>query len=418
MKTSKSKSLLIKQVTVVDERSPYHNSVVDIHYKNGKIENIAKQLDEKVDETIDAAGACISPAWIDCFVDLANPGFEYRETLQSGVAAAMAGGFGTLLLTPNNQPSTTTAAEVQSIHRMVEHLPIQIKVIGAISKGIEGKELAEMQDMHHAGAVAFSDGWKPVQQDQLLLKALEYVKALQAPIIQVPIHNGLTAGGLMNEGINSVQIGMASMPAMSEEIMIHRDILLAQYTNSPIHITGVTTKKGIELIKKAKKDKIKVTCSVSPYHLLWTDDMLTSYNSLYKVNPPLRTAEDVKALVEGLTNGTIDCISAHHRPYSWDEKTKEFEYTKFGMAAIEVLWPMLLKAAPTVTMEQWAQLLYRNPNKIFLGQDIHIDKGAVGTFTLYDNHTNWQINATSKKSLAYNVPCMNTTLIGKARLIY
>lgn len=418
MNTTKVKSYLIKNVMVIDPNSDHHQSTIDLYYKNGVIIDIGKNLDYKAEQTIEAAGKYISAAWIDCFVDLANPGFEYRETLSSGINAAIAGGIGTIMLTPNNQPATTTAAEVISIKRITEQAPINIEIIGAVSKGVEGKELAEMHDMSQAGAIAFSDGWKPVQQDQLLLKALEYVKAMNKPIIQVPIHQQLTAGGLMNEGVNSVQIGMASMPAMAEEVIIYRDIALAQYADTHIHITGVSTKKGLELIKKAKKDKVKISCSVSPYHLLWTDDILTSYNALYKVNPPLRSNEDVKALVEGLTNGTIDAISSHHRPYNWDEKTKEFEYTKFGMAALEVTWPMLLQAAPKVSMDQWVNLLHNNPNELFINKKEVIAKDAEMQLTLFDNTTLWKNTNTSKQSLAHNVPLLDAQLTGKAKLIF
>jgi dihydroorotase len=293
---------------------------------------------------------------------------------------------------------------------------VKLHVMGAVSQQIEGKTLAEMMEMYDAVAVAFSDGWKPIQNAGLLQKALEYVKAFEGVVVQLPLMASL-ADGLMNEGVHSVQYGMPGIPNIAETLLVHRDIELARYTQSKLHISGITTAESLSLIKKAKKEGVQVTCSVTPYHLLFTDEALKQYNSLFKVDPPLRTEKDRKALIKGLEDGSIDCIAVHHKPQDWDAKVKEFEYAKSGMASMDVAWPMLLAAAPNVSGERWVDLLANNIADIFNLPKTTIEEGAAGVWTLFDTDTQWTLNKNTVKSRAYNIPLINTEVKGKASVI-
>src|SRR5690606_4103937 len=290
----------------------------------------------------------VSPGWVDVLADYCDPGYEHKETIESGLNAAAAGGFADVLITPNTYPVIGSKSVLDYVKKKSAYHKVNLQVIGALSKQAEGKELAEMIDMQRAGALAFSDGWKPVQDAGLMLKALEYVKAFKGIIIQVPVEAALSAGGLMHEGELSVKLGMPGIPAMAEHIMVYRDLELLRYTKSRLHFSGVSTLAALDLIRQAKKENLDVSCSVTPYHLLFTDEAVQKYESVFKVSPPLRNEAERKALIKAVMDGTIDCIATHHRPQDWDGKAKEFEYAGYGMIGQETCLPMLLAAAPKV----------------------------------------------------------------------
>lgn len=409
-------SMLIKNVSIADTASGFNGKVLDIYIEKGIIKKIGKNLKEKPQQVIEAKGKYLSPGWISLMADFAEPGYEHRETIDSGLNAAANGGFAQVILVPNTDPCIANKSTVEFVQQRAAGHKVRLNVLGAVSQKLEGKNLAEMMEMYYAGAKAFSDGWKPVQNAGLLQKALEYVKAFDGLVVQLPLMASL-ADGLMNEGENSVKFGMPGIPNIAESLFVHRDIELARYTGSKLHISGITTADSLALIKKAKKDGVQVTCSVTPYHLLFTDAELVSYNSLFKVDPPLRTEKDRKALIKALEDGTIDCIAVHHKPQDWDAKVKEFEYATSGMAAMEVAWPMLLKAAPNVSPERWADLCSNNIARIFKLDTATVAEGAAAHFTLFDTTTSWTLQTEDAKSMAYNIPLSGTQLEGKAVLI-
>lgn len=409
-------SILIKNVSVADPGSPYNGKVLDILIEKGKLKKLGESLKDKAAQTIEGKGKFLSPGWIGLMADLSEPGNEHKETIQTGLAAAANGGFAQVVLVPNTDPSISNKSIVEFVQRSAAGNKVALKVMGAVSRQLEGKTLAEMMEMYQSGAVAFSDGWKPVQNAGLMQKALEYVKAFDGLIVQLPLMNSL-ADGLMNEGENSVQLGMPGIPNIAESLMVHRDIELARYTGSRLHISGITTAESLALIKKAKKEGVQVTCSVTPYHILFTDAELSKYNSLFRVDPPLRTEKDRKAMVKGLEEGIIDCIALHHRPQDWDAKVKEFEYASSGMASMEVAWPMLLKAAPNVSAERWADLLSNNIASIFKLKRSGIEEGSDANFTLFDQRTEWTLSRAEARSMAFNIPLIDISLKGKATLI-
>lgn len=406
---------LIKQIKIVDPASKFHEEVMDILVDNGKISKIAKNIEQQDNIAIITGEKLIlTSGWVDVFADFSEPGFEHKETISSGLKAAQNGGFKHVFIVPNTSPTIQNKSTIDFILNQSKTSTNNIYPIGALSKNIEGKEIAEMLDMHHAGAIAFSDGWSAVQNPQLLLKSLEYVKAFDGIIIQLPVNAALSAGGLMNEGFNSVRFGMPGIPNIAESLQVHRDIELAKYTQSKLHFTGISTKESIALIRNAKADGIQITCSVTPYHLLFTDDNLETYDSVFKVNPPLRSEEDRQALIAAVLDGTIDCIASHHRSHEWDSKAKEFEYTAYGMNTLETTFSMVLKAIPNITALQLANLMSLNAKSIFkISQNSNINVGS-DDFTIVDFDKEWTYDSTSSFSLGKNSPLFNNNLKGKA----
>jgi dihydroorotase len=407
--------VLIKKATILCADSPYHLLQKDILITNGVIEKIASNIvADKKYSIISGKDIFVSNGWVDVFADFADPGFEHKETLQSGMEAALAGGYSDVMILPNTQPTISNKSSVEYVLHQTKNNAVCVHVIGAVSKQIEGTHLAEMIDMHHSGAVAFSDGKLPIQNSGLLLKALQYVKKFDGTIIQMPIDDALTKHGLMNEGVMSTQLGMQGKMDMAEHLMVHRDIELLRYTNSKLHISGVSTAKGIDCIKQAKKEKLNITCSVTPYHLLYTENELHDYNSNYKVNPPLRTEADRKALLAAVADGTIDCIATHHTPHEWDAKHIEFEYAKYGMMGLETTLPQLLSIPNSkIKIEKWIELLTTNPRKIFglAPQTIAVNSDAC--LTVFSTSETMDYNDKTKKSKGTNSPLLGQTLTGK-----
>ncbi|MCW3120568.1 MAG: dihydroorotase [Flavipsychrobacter sp.] len=404
----------IRKARVIDPQSNYHDKVVDLLVEDGVIKNIAATIKSDADVVIAAKGLCVSPGWVDVFADYREPGFEHKETIASGLAAAAAGGFTDVLLAPNTQPSLSSKSIIQYVSGKAKGHATSLHPLGAATQNTEGKELAEMLDMRQHGAVAFSDGWKPVQNAGLMLKALEYVKAFDGTLIQIPVDAALSAGGLMNEGITSTGLGMAGIPPLAETLIVHRDIELVRYTGSQLHITGISTAASVDMIRKAKKQGLKITCSVTPYHLALTDESLNTYDSAFKVSPPLREESDRLALIKGLKDGTIDCIASHHRPHEWDAKAKEFEYAADGMAVQEstfnILWDTLKEY---ITIDRLAEAMSTIPRDIFGLPSPEIKKGNKACLTLFTTVDDNTLALHDVKSASKNNPFIGKKLSGK-----
>jgi dihydroorotase len=406
--------VLIKQAKIVDSQSDFHNKVVDILIEKGKIKTISPSIDANADHIIEGKDLCISPGWVDIFADYREPGFEQKETIASGLNAAAAGGFTHVFVTPNTNPVVSTKSIVEFVLRKATGHLVNLSPLGAISKDVEGKNLAEMLDMHSHGAIAFTDGWKPVQNANLMLKALEYVKAFDGILLQLPVENSLSAGGLMNEGEMSTRLGMAGIPEMAETLLLHRDIELLKYTGSKLHVTGISTAESVAMIRKAKASALDITCSVTPYHLALTEDTLSGYSSMYKVTPPLRSEADRQALIAGLKDGTIDCIATHHRPQDWDAKTKEFEYAADGMNLQEITFPVLWNALQNdVDIETLLNALGKNARHIFGLGTSAIKEGDTAELTIFTTIGTHTVAKENIVSASDNSPFIGETLNGK-----
>ncbi|MFT3947763.1 MAG: dihydroorotase [Agriterribacter sp.] len=404
-------TILIRKAKISHPGSTANGQVKDILITSGNISKIGDNITDKADTVIEQEGLHVSPGWIDIFSNFNDPGFEFKETLETGANAAAAGGYTHVLILPNTNPAVHSKSQVEYIKEKSRTLPVNIHPIGAISKNVEGKDLAEMYDMFSSGAMAFSDGTKPVQSSGLLLKALQYVKAFDGIVIQMPDDKSIGTYGLVNEGIISTRLGLPGKPAIAEEMMVARDIELAAYTESKLHFTGISSKKSLALIQKAKDNGLKVSCSVTPYHLFFSDEDLMGYDTNLKVNPPLRTADHVQALKDAVNNGQVDCIATHHFPQEWDGKVCEFEYAAYGMTGLETAYGAA--GAVGVTTDRWITLCALNPRSIFSLTQTGISEGEVADLTLFNPSTSYTFSEKDIRSKSKNSPFIGKTLKGK-----
>lgn len=405
--------ILIRQAILADPASLKNGQVTDILVSDGIISRIARGLNEAADEIIEGEALVAAPGFTDIFSHFTDPGFEHRETLASGSAAAAAGGYTRVLTLPNTLPVTDSKSQVEYISRSDASLPVTLHPLGAITRGVEGKTLAEMYDMRNSGAVAFTDGTMPVQSPGIFLKALQYVKAFGGTLVQVPLDKSIGAGGLINEGIVSTRLGLPGLPSLSEEIMIKRDIDLLRYTQSKLHLTGVSTAKGFELIAHAKKEGLDISCSVTPYHLFFCDEDLQTYDTNLKVNPPLRSRADMMAARKAVADGVVDCIASHHLPQNWDEKTCEFEYAKNGMISLQTCFAAVNHVMPDLGDARLVSLFSVNARTLFALETPCIREGAVAECTLFTRAGKTLLRRENNRSKSFNSPFAGRELNGK-----
>lgn len=407
--------ILIQQVTITDPSSPFNGTQQDVLIESGTIRDIQPAISAEADKVITGSQLHLSPGWVDVFAHFADPGYEYKETLETGARAAAAGGYTDVFVIPNTKPVIDSKTQAEYISQKSRYLPVTVHPIGAISKGAEGKDLAEMYDMRTSGAVAFSDGLNPVQSAGLLLKALQYVKAFDGTVIQIPDDKSVGASGLMHEGIISTRLGLPGKPMMAEELQVARDIKLVRYADSKLHFTGVSSPKSLEYIRRAKEAGLAVTCSVTPYHLFFTDEDLMQYDTNLKVYPPLRTKSDVEILRQAVLDGTIDCIASHHLPHEYDSKVLEFEYAKYGMTGLETAYSAIKTILPALTESRWVELASINPRKIFGLECPVIKKEAPACFTLFEPGVSKTFTTASFRSKSKNSAFTDKTLQGAVK---
>lgn len=407
-------TILIRQAKIVDPTSPFHLSQQDLLIEKGIFKQIGT-VTTSADQVIEANGFCISPGWVDLFAHFCDPGLEYKETIETGIAAAAKGGFTEVMVLPNTKPVADGKSQVEYILQKAKQSIVTVYPLGAVTKQTEGKELAEMYDMKAAGAVAFTDGIHPVQSAGLLLKALQYVKAFNGVILQIPDDKTIGTYGLMNEGIVSTQLGLPGKPVLAEEIQVARDIKLTRYAESQLHFTGVTSPKSIEYIKRGKEGGTGVSCSVTPAHLFFCDEDLRSYDTNLKLYPPLRTAAESDALKQAVLNGSVDCITSHHRPHEYDSKVCEFQEAKAGMIGLETCYGATGAALGTqLTPEKWVELISINPRRITGLQVPTIKEGEAANVTIFDPEATYVFQETDIRSKSRNSAFTGKELKGKA----
>lgn len=406
--------VLIKQATLISPSSPLNGHTKDILIDKGIIAGISENISDGDAKIIEHPGLHVSPGWMDVFSHFCDPGLEYRETLETGANAAAAGGFTDVMVLPNTNATVHNKSQVEYIVQKAKALPVNIYPIGAVTKNTEGNELAEMYDMQLAGAIAFGDGINAIQNSGLLIKALQYVKPFDGTIIQIPDDRSIASHGLMNEGIVSTQLGLPGKPVMAEELIVARDIKLARYADSRLHFTGVTSPKSLEYIKRAKEAGIKVTCSVTPYHLFFNEEDLRTYDTNLKVNPPLRDKKSQSALLQALLDGTIDCIASHHIPYNYDNKVCEFEYAKNGMIGLESLFGAIWSMVNSqLSIEKAIEVLAIAPRKIFGLSIPVIEENAAASLTLFNPSTDYFFDEAMIKSKSVNSAFVGKQLKGR-----
>jgi dihydroorotase len=412
------KNLLIQSVTVLHSESPFNGQTVDVLITNGKISEIGKKIDasDKNLTIIDAKGQFLSPGFLDINANFGEPGLETKEDMGTGCATAAAGGFTAVALMPNTQPPIHSKAEVSYLLSKSPNNLVDIFPIGCISHHREGKELAEMFDMQNSGAIAFSDGNKPVSNAGLMSRALLYTKSFNGLIFSYAEDQDIAAKGKMNEGVMSTFLGMKGNPSLAEELMVARDLYLAEYNEARIHFSTISSHRSVDLIRKAKKAGVKVTCDVAAHHLVLSEDNLEGFDSQYKVKPPLRTKTDQKALIAGLKDGTIDAIVSQHTPHEIEFKDVEFEIASYGIIGLQTVLPLALKSG--LSPEMIVEKLAISPRKL-LGITIPIfDLGISANFILFNPIEKWTLNEKSNKSKSNNSPFMGQELTGKVTLVH
>jgi dihydroorotase len=395
----------------------------DILISNGVIAQIGSGLSAPAGtELWDVQGACVSPGWMDLGVQTGDPGFEHREDLASVAASAAAGGFTAIATFPNTHPAIHSKSEILYIKNKTAGSPVAFYPIGALSTDCAGKDLAELFDMHAAGAVAFSDGNKSVQDAGLLLRGLQYAAAFDGLIINEPNHKTIAGGGQAHEGLVSTMLGMKGIPALAEELMVGRDLSILEYAGTRLHLHLLSTAKSVGLVRAAKKAGLKVTASVAIANLCYTDQVLlgkggnieSAFDSNWKVYPPLREKNDVDALIKGLSDGTIDFISSNHAPWDEEAKNLEFTYAEFGIIGLETVFPLyntLLSARLPLT--SFIEKTAIRPRQI-LGLPVpEIKTGARADLTVFDPNLVWAYTEQHIRSRSKNTPFIGMEFKGK-----
>ncbi len=407
--------LLITSATILNPQSPFHQQKADLLIKNGIIAQIASPVNTNGEiERINAEGMYLSPGFFDLNCNIGELGLETKEDLQTGSRAAMAGGYTGLALMPNTQPPVHSKAEVQYLINSAKSLPVDVYPLGTISYKREGKDLAELYDMHISGAKGFSDGNSPVQNAGLMERALLYAQGFDGLIFSNPEDAAIAGQAKMHEGEVSTLLGMKGIPSLAEEIMISRDLYLAEYTNSKIHFSTVSTVGSVELIRQAKQKGLQVTCDVAAHHLVLTDQSLLSFDSNYKVKPPLRTQADVDALVTGLKDGTIDAIVSQHTPHEIEFKDVEFEIASFGIIALQTAFSLAVMAG--LEPQLIAEKMSVRPRQILTLPAPEFTEGSEANFTLFQTEGEWFYNSENNASKSRNSPLLGHNLKGKILL--
>ncbi len=405
--------ILIQSAEIIDPQSPFHRKKKNVLISNGKIAEIG---DKKfsADKTLDAKGMFLSAGWFDLGAFAGDPGLEHKEDLQSLAQAAAAGGFTELALLPNTQPAIQTKNDVSYIMRNNESRLVQMHAIAAVSKSIKGEELTEMMDLHHAGAIAFSDGLKPVWHTDIFLKTLQYLQPFDGLLIDHPEDIWLNMFGQMNEGLVSTQLGLKGMPRLAEEIMIKRNLELLRYAGGKLHLHKLSSAAAFDLVRVAKKQGLNITCDITSYQPLLSDEQLKDFDTHYKVNPPLREKADNDAMIKALKEGTIDILCSGHMPQDEESKNLEFDLADFGVINLQSFASQIASLSKSVDVGDLIEKVAYNPRKLLKLEAPAIEKDAKANLTLFDPQHEWEFNEKNNLSKSKNSPWLGKKLRGKA----
>ena len=411
--------MLIKNGQVIDPGQI--NKKTNILIEDGKIQAIGSSLqisrkDSKSTIILDANGMVVCPGFIDLHVHFREPGFEYKETIATGVDSAVAGGFSTVCCMPNTSPVNDSQSITEFILRQAEIAnKARVFPIGAITKGSKGEELAEIGELRKAGCVAISDDGVPVMNSLVMRRAMEYARTFDLPVIDHCEDLGLSASGSMNEGFVSTELGIPGIPNAAEEVMVARNIFLAELTQSRLHLPHVSTVGSVRLLEQAKERGVNVTAEACPHHFTLTDEAVRSFDTNTKMNPPLRTDADVQAVKMALRDGSIDIIATDHAPHATYEKQRQFDNAPFGIIGLETALPLTLNLVDEgiLTLEQAISKLTREPARVFSLPYGTLAVGAEADITLIDLKKTWQLDPNRLYSKSRNTPFAGWALKGK-----
>jgi dihydroorotase len=411
--------LLLKSGRLIDPASG-RDEVLDILLVNGRVEKMGATLStEKGVDVIDLKGKIVAPGFIDMHVHLREPGFEYKETILTGCTSAAAGGFTAVCCMPNTNPAIDDESVVRFIQnkaRAALNGLVDVYPIAAVTQGRKGEHLAPLAELTDAGVIAFTDDGDPVHDAEIMRRALEYAAMFNKPIIQHAQDLPMTKGGMMNEGFTSTELGLAGMPGIAEDVMVARDISLAEYSGGQYHVAHMSTAGATELVRQAKSRKLRVTSEVTPHHFTLTDDAVRKFDTNTKMNPPLRSREDVDAVIKGLQDGTIDVIATDHAPHSFDEKQVEFAAAPFGIVGLETALGLSLTELvhkDILSLVQLIQKLSTNPRRILHLPEIKISEGEIANLTIFDPLAEWVVDPAMFKSKSKNSPFGGFKLKGR-----
>ena len=410
-----AKNLILKNGTIMD---PFHGKTIsgDLWLKDGKIAGVGKVDAPKDSLIIDCSGKVITHGFCDIHVHFREPGREDKETLITGSHSAMAGGFTRVCVMPNTNPPLDTPESINFIREKAEESPIYIHPIGAVTKSQNGNDLTEMGLMHNEGAVAFSDDGLPIQNGAMMRIALEYARMMDVPVINHAEDECLRAEGVIHEGKISTQLGLPGNPDLAESSMVYRDLELAQFTGAKLHIPHVSSMKAVHHIREMKSKNEKVTAEVTPHHLFFNDESLTSYNTNLKVAPPIRTESDRKALIEAVKDGTIDCIATDHAPHTIEDKETTFDLASFGMIGLESCFGAVNKILvhdEGLDLGNVLKLLTSNPRAVMGFEQDLFSEGTDAEITILDPDVEWTFEKVHVQSRSINSPYYGEILKGK-----
>ena len=412
-------NILIKSAKVIDPNGKHHNKIRDILIENRKIKKIAAKIANNKAKIFSAKNLHISLGWFDMLANFRDPGYEYKEDINSGCNAAAQGGFTSILLMPNTMPITDNSAQVEYIQNKAKDKIVSTHVTASLTKGMLGKEMVEMYDIKNAGAIAFSDDKKSTQHNQVMKHALLYAKDFGGLIMNFPNDSSISNGGQIHEGKISTVLGLKGIAEMAEEIMVDRDISICNYTDSKLHFSYVSTQNSVRKIKKAKKQGLNISADVCLHNLMLTDEEITHFDTRYKVLPPLRSKKDCTALIKGLKDGTIDVICTDHSPEDEENKKTEFNNAAFGIIGLETAFGLIGKyLSDHLSLTEIIEKIAINPRKLLQVEETKISEGNDATLTLFDPEMEWEFKKEDIISRSVNTPFVGKRLKGKAVAIY
>ena len=411
-------SLLLNSVTVSDTTSKYFNSKVNILIDSkGYIKKISKnKISDKVKKVVDLEGLYISESWFDFNANFCDPGYEYKENLKSGVHVAINSGFLDVLITPNTNPIIQTKADVSYIQEKSLNNFCKIHPSAAISKNFNGKDLNDIIDLHNSGVKAFTNSYSCKESSEMIMNSLLYLDQIDTLLLTKPKDRSFS-DGVVNNGYYSNTVGLKGIPRISESIAVERDLSILEYVGGKIHFSGISTKESVSIIRDAKTKKLNVTCDVPIHNLILDDSNVVSFDPNYKVDPPLRTKEDIDALIEGINDGTIDIIASHHEPQDIDTKKCEFEKANFGVISLQTFFSNIVQLSRRIPLENLIKTFSTNPKKILGVETYSVVEGSKASFTVFDPDGSWDYNENSNLSKSINSPWLNWSLKGKVKAV-
>jgi len=401
---------LIKTATIIDSQSSHHGKTVDIRIKNGKITEIGKNLKlAKGEKSIQHDNLHISQGWFDSSVSMGQPGYEERETIENGLRVAASSGFTDVAVNPNTNPVLDTSSSISYVQKMGEGYVSSLFPIGALSRKSEGKDLAELYDMQQAGAIAFGDYQKAIENPNLLKIALQYAQGFDGLVLSYPQEDRLVGKGIVNEGVVSTRLGLKGSPALAESVHIARDLHILEYTGGKLHIPTISTAASVALIREAKEKGLDVSCSVAIANLFFTDQQLEDFNTNFKVLPPLRSAQDHDALLAGVKDGTIDMVTSNHNPLNIELKKVEFDNASNGTIAQEATFGALL----SLVSDKKAIKLLTAARERFTNRTYTIEEGNEARLSLFDTKGSFSFGESDIHSSSKNAAFLGAKLKGK-----